>query len=392
MTPPAPTASVLGAGIAGLAAAIALRRAGYDVEVIERAATIEPLGAAISVWANGMEALDRLGAGEAIRREAEPIVALSLMTRRGGRLIGPSAPARDRSGGTGAFLARRSLIQSSLLEALRGRVPIHLGCDVATIAQDVDGATLTLADGRVRRADLLVDARGIWSADAPRITSGKVRHAGYGGVLALSDPVEDDGPAGIAAEYWGERERFGVCDLGGGRRYWFYMRDESPGDGPPNLQNVRERAALFPTPVERAVAATPANRLIPISIHARTRPRRYGEGRIVCVGDAAHAMEPNLGQGACQGLEDALALGHLAEAVGPERIAAGMDRLRLARVGGLMRDAALASRAVHAGAATRAVARTALRLTPAAVHGWAMARQQRLPAAPADVGRPVGTS
>ncbi len=375
----APAGLVLGGGIAGLAAAVALRRAGYAVSLVEQAPAIAPLGAALSIWANGMAALDWLGAAEAIRREAAPIASLGVMTPGGRWLIGPSPVFGDGLGQPAAFLPSRALLQRSLTAAL-GDVRVDVGIEVTAVSQDSDGATVSFADGPRRSADLVIDARGIWSVDAARITGTRTRHAGYGGVLALSDPVAGSSD-GSATEYWGARERFGLFELGDGRRYWFFLRDGQPDDAAPSIEHIAERARLWPGALAEAVAATPADRLIAVSIHARTLPRRLGEGRVLCVGDAAHAMEPNLGQGACQGLEDALALGRLAMTVSPARIVPGFERLRLARIRRLMREAAIPSRAVHANAATRQATRTALALVPGPLNRWAIGRQQRLPAA-----------
>lgn len=370
------TAVVLGGGIAGLAAAIGLRRAGYSVSVHEQAAAIEPLGAAISLWPNAMAALRRLGAAELIQAEAAPLTAMLLATRAGAPLLGPWQVGPPRHGER-AYLPTRALVQRALAERLCD-VPLHLGRRAASVQDNGGRVVVRFEGGETVEADLLVAADGIRSATGDAIT-GPAGDCGYGGVLALSDAV--DGPLleGLAAEYWGQGERFGVFDLGAQRRYWFYMAKEPlpvlTRDG--LLAKARDG---WPQSVVAAIAATPADRLIPVSIAARKVPRRLARGRVITVGDAGHAMEPNLGQGACQALEDAVALGSLAVRLPPVEIAAAFTRARRGRVAAMMRRAAEGGLMAHGPAPVQLLARAGLRLIPAAVQRRMIDGFYRLPA------------
>ena len=169
-----------------------------------------------------------------------------------------------------------------------------------------------------------------------------------------------------------------MLDLGHERRYWFYMHD-APAPTP-SRDDLLRRAADWPASVAAAVEATPAERFIPVAITARPVPRRLGVGRIVCVGDAAHAMAPNLGQGACQALEDAVALGAIAGRVGAADIADAFTRARRWRVATVMRRAAEGGVAVHGARPVQAAMRTALRLAPALLHRRLVDGLYRLPA------------
>jgi 2-polyprenyl-6-methoxyphenol hydroxylase-like FAD-dependent oxidoreductase len=126
-----------------------------------------------------------------------------------------------------------------------------------------------------------------------------------------------------------------------------------------------QRAAAFPERVAAAVAETDPGSLIALAIAAKAVPRRLGRGRVICIGDAAHAMGPNQGQGGCQGIEDAWALGVLARRLPPEAILPELERLRLPRIRRAMIDSALVGRAAHsASAPARAALRALLRLPP----------------------------
>ena len=364
-----PTALVVGAGVAGLASAIALARAGWNVEVVERAPELRPVGAALGLWSNAMEGLRRLGVAERIGREAGPIRRMLLATRDGRALL--DRPVAD------AFLATRALVQAALLDALAG-VPVTFGVEAVALASADRGEAL-FADGTRRGADLLVAADGIRSALAGEVVGGGATYRGYAGVVALSDPVEGAGPDGLLGEWWGRHERFGVGDLGGGRRYWFHMATAPEGAAPLTLAEIAARAARWPARVRDGVAATPADRPIPWPIHARPAPARLAVGRVVCVGDAGHAMEPNLGQGACQGIEDAVALGVVAARVPPREVPALFERMRLARVRTVVRRSAEGRLGAHGPAVARAAMRAGLRVMPGVVKGRMVEAVQRWP-------------
>ena len=110
-----------------------------------------------------------------------------------------------------------------------------------------------------------------------------------------------------------------------------------------------------------AVARTSADSLIRIPICSRPMPRVMGRGRVICIGDAAHAMEPNQGQGACQAIEDAWLLGVLAQRLSPDAILPQFQKRRLPRVRGYWRDSAIVGRAAHSASRPQ---RTLLKTTP----------------------------
>lgn len=376
-----PTATIIGAGIAGLASAIALRRAGFDVQIIDRAPVLAPVGAALSMWANAVDALDALGCGEAFRAVATPIDSMGVFTRQGRAIIGPRRVIDTPHVGARAFMVTRAALQSVLLDAVDPEC-VTLGTNVASVDQYADGVTIALSSGEVLRADLAIIADGIWSESAATLISGVPRHAGYGGVLALSNPIVDAGGAGCAHEYWDDGARFGLFDIGSGRRYWFYMRNELQPNEAHTLtyDQVAAAARGWPDAIAAVIAATPADRLIPFSIHAKPPPDRLGRGRIIAVGDAAHAMEPNLGQGACQAIEDAIALGVAARAQPLGSILPTLERLRIKRIARYVNQSAEGSRPAHSRSRlTRTALRVAFGIAPAMLTDRVIASLHALP-------------
>lgn len=324
-------AIVVGGGIAGLSAGIALRQAGLDVAIYEQAPKLEPMGAALSMWPNAMQALALLKCDEMIRKDSVPISIMTL-AEAAGRPIFEIAVA-DILDDAEAYLPRRTLLQRSLLQGL-GDAKVHLSHKVHKFSQQGDGVSVTFENGEVAEADLLIAADGIRSSIAGDILGKPVHHCGYGGVLGMSGPVSIADDIQFVGELWGYKERFGLFDLTDGGKYWFYMKNEKAREESEqiSLEFISDRMRAWHPAIMATLDQTRSESLIPFSIHAKPPPVRLGGGRVICVGDAAHAMEPNMGQGGCQSLEDAIALGEACKSSDIAAILPRFEKMRLKRV------------------------------------------------------------
>jgi 2-polyprenyl-6-methoxyphenol hydroxylase-like FAD-dependent oxidoreductase len=211
-----PRAVVIGAGIAGLAAAAGLHATGWDVTVCEQAATIEPVGSGLALAPNGLRALDTIGAGDAVRALAVP--QEPGIRRSDGRwLIRGTGPLIKDRFGDPVILATR------VMDALLARVPAAaLSLSTAVTSVDPGGdapARLTTSAGELS-ADLVAAADGIGSAARAALFPAHpgLRYAGFTTWRMLAGPV--DGPAPMA-ESWGRGTVFGVMPLADGRVYCY---------------------------------------------------------------------------------------------------------------------------------------------------------------------------
>jgi 2-polyprenyl-6-methoxyphenol hydroxylase-like FAD-dependent oxidoreductase len=307
-------AVVIGAGIGGLAAAAGLCSAGWDVTACERAASLEPAGAALALAPNGLRALDVIGAGDALRALAVP--QEPGIRRSDGRWLMRSTTGQtvaDRFGDPVILVPRAAVI-----DALAARVPggvLSLATEVTSVepgGQDGPGRTgaarVTTTAGDLD-ADLLVAADGIGSAARPALFPGHpgLRYAGFTTWRLLTGPVT--GPVPMA-ESWGRGTVFGVMPLSGGRVYCYAAAPAAPG-----VRADDERAELvrlFGTwhdPIPGLLAAAGQRDVLrnDVAELAAALPS-FHRGRAALLGDAAHPMTPNLGQGGCQALEDAAVL------------------------------------------------------------------------------------
>jgi 2-polyprenyl-6-methoxyphenol hydroxylase-like FAD-dependent oxidoreductase len=303
-------ALVIGAGIAGLSAAIALRRAGHDVVVFERAHRLEEIGAGIALSANALNAFEALDLAEAVRAHGAEARRLVLRTWRGDVLTRLELePGRESVG------IHRGRLQNVLLRALSAE-DVRLGRRCVAFVQDRTGVTAQFADGAEERGDALVGADGIHSAIRETLFGPeRPRYAGYAGWRATAQLEPELFPRGEFWESWGCGVRVGLVDIGQGEVYWFVSETVPERATPPDRPKTvfLERFRAWHEPIQAAMAATDENRITRTLIYDRTPIRRWGEGRVTLVGDAAHPMTPNLGQGACQAVEDAAVLGWTCE-------------------------------------------------------------------------------
>lgn len=302
---------IIGGGIGGLAVALALRQAGVAATVFERAPALQEVGAGIGIGANGMYALEKLGVAEAVKKAGANVDRIEIRDQDGKTLSALTSVPLERQLGVGTTLVHRADLHTALAKELDAN-SIQLDREFVGFDQNETGVAARFADGSEAHGSLLIGADGLfskvraqlWGAEPPRF-------AGYTSCRGVLAQAPQGFPSGTGFEAWGRGRRFGLFHIGRGRAYWYATWNAPAGEaeaGEELKHYLQEIFAEWAAPVPQALATTPAATLIRTDICDRPALPRWGSRRVTLLGDAAHPTTPNLGQGACMAIEDAVVL------------------------------------------------------------------------------------
>ncbi|MFJ7201183.1 MULTISPECIES: FAD-dependent monooxygenase [unclassified Streptomyces] len=359
-----PHAVVIGSGIGGLIAAVALYGRGWRVTVLERAASLEPVGAGISLAPNSQRALDMIGMGDEIR-ELAAWQGEGGIRVPGGRWLArtDSAAAAERFGGAIVLLHRATLVERLVARLPEGTV--RTGAAAELLDPGTAGgapAVVGTVAGNIE-ADVVVGADGINSG----VRSGLFPdHPGpsYAGFTTWRIVVPGIGRPFAPHETWGRGALWGTQPLKDGRIYAYGAAVAPAGSHAADDEKAEllRRFGSWHDPIPSVIATADAGQVLRNDVHHLLEPLpSYHRGRTVLVGDSAHAMAPSLGQGGNQAVEDAIVLAHHLLPGGD--LGAGLAAYsadRLPRTSAIVRKAARTSRLMRLTSAPAVAMRDAL--------------------------------
>ena len=303
---------IVGAGIAGLGAAIGMRRNGIDAVVVDQADEPRALGAGLLLWSNATGAMAAIGVGHLPGNIGNPIEDELVYSDDGERLVYWPVGDVCREIGFDTVAFTRPAILEGLLREL-GVEPLQLGRRFQRFEQLNGELRVDFADGDSERCDLLIGADGLHSVVRGQLHGARApRYAGYTSWRTIvRTPVPGLMPHALR-QFWGAGCRavcFGVPPPG---NTYLVLLANAPqgGTDPPEGPKPRllSRFGHFPDPVPALLEAADPDSFIRTDIVDRQPLRRWGRGLVTLVGDAAHPMTPNTSQGAGMAIEDAAAL------------------------------------------------------------------------------------
>ena len=305
--------AIIGAGMGGLTTGIALKKFGHRVTIYEQAEQILPVGAAISLWSNGVKCLNYLGLTEQVAKLGGQMNDLAYIDGLNGEVMTQFslAPLIEEVGQR-PYPVSRAELQNMLMDAF-GRQDIQLGKRMVSIEDKGQHVEIGFQDGSTASAALLIGADGTHSMTRQYVLGKQVerRYAGYVNWNGLVEISEDLAPAQQWTTFVGEGKRASLMPVAEHRFYFFF---DVPL--PAGLENQRSEYKIllkqyfsgWCSQVQRLIDSIDEQKTNRVEIHDIEPFTQFYKGRVVILGDAAHSTTPDIGQGGCQAMEDAVYL------------------------------------------------------------------------------------
>ncbi|AVZ06752.1 FAD-dependent urate hydroxylase HpxO [Acinetobacter pittii] len=304
---------IIGAGMGGLTTGIALKKFGHQVRIFEQTEKILPVGAAISLWSNGVKCLNYLGLTEKIAKLGGQMDDLAYVDGLTGDVMTQFSllPLIEEVGQRPYPVARADL-QNMLMDEF-GRNQIYLGKKMVSLEDKADYVEVHFADGSSTQADLLIGADGTHSMTRTYVLGQQVqrRYAGYVNWNGLVEISEDLAPAQQWTTYVGEGKRASLMPVADGK-FYFFLDVPLPAGLDNNRDEYKKLLKQYFVdwcqPVQQLIERLDPQKTNRVEIHDIEPFTQFYKGRVVILGDAAHSTTPDIGQGGCQAMEDAIYL------------------------------------------------------------------------------------
>jgi FAD-dependent urate hydroxylase len=302
-------AIIVGAGMGGLTAGIAMQQAGYSVEIYDRVRELRPAGAGISLWSNGVKVLNRLGLGDKLAAIGGEMNVMQYRSHTDELLSHVDLQPLFQRVGQRPYPVARTDLQAMLLDAV-GPENVRLEMNCVAVEQDAESATAIFDNGHRATGDLVVAADGIGSVVRSYVvgSSSKRRYAQYVNWNGLVEASPDLCPADMWVLYVGDSKRASMMPVGGNRFYYFFGAPMPAGTDVQPAYRRDELSKLFqgwPAPVQNLIQTLDPETNNRLEIGDLDPLDKLVRGRVALLGDSAHATTPTLGQGGCQAIEDA---------------------------------------------------------------------------------------
>lgn len=299
--------AIVGAGIAGLTAGIMLGKLGFQVEIFEAAKKVRGIGAGIGLASNAMKAFEYLDLDHEVMGISNHLKQFQIVDSKGKTILKTATDRISQSYNTENFVVHRADLHSFLVNKLES-TQVFTGMKLVKFEQDENSVRLKFEKGEEKVFDYVIGADGVNSMIRQNlIPNSEPRYAGY---WCWRSVVKLERQLNEGTEVWGKNGRFGISPLNNNRIYWYACINSNLKDGIPEfgVKDLKDRYRDYFPFIQELLELSNDEELISTPIVDIRSISKFHFGRILLIGDAAHATTPNMGQGACMGIEDVAVL------------------------------------------------------------------------------------
>lgn len=299
------TIDIIGAGIGGLTTAIALEQKGFNTRVFEQAENIKPVGAGIILANNAMQVFEKLGLREIIEKNGNSISSLNITKANLKTLSKLDLSYFEKKFNVKNTAIHRGVLQQILLDHLNAS-SLNLNHKLKNITKNSNGHYLEFENGEKIQSFILIGADGINSLVRHNLfLHNKIRNANqicWRGITEYSLPQKHQDELN---EAWGKDDRFGFVQISKDKVYWYALKSFKKNKAELTVKNIDGYFKNYHTVIKDIISATKTEQIYTSEISDLKPTHEWYKENVCLIGDAAHATTPNMGQGACQAIEDA---------------------------------------------------------------------------------------
>tara|TARA_R110002050_G_C8942767_1_gene512710 strand:+ start:1912 stop:3045 length:1134 start_codon:yes stop_codon:yes gene_type:complete len=360
---------IIGAGIGGLTTAIALEQKGIKTRIFEQAEQIKPVGAGIILANNAMQVYEKLGLRKIIEENGNPISSMNITKANLKPLSKIDLSYFEQKNNIKNIAIHRGMLQQILIDKLKS-TEINLNHKLASIVENTDGYFLKFENGEQIQSSIVLGADGLNSIVRQNIfPNNRIRNANqicWRGITECELPIKFRNELN---EAWGKSERFGFVQIAENKVYWYALKAFKKSKNEFSINNLEQYFSDYNSVIKDILKSTKKEQINTAEISDLKPTNIWFKDNVCLIGDSAHATTPNMGQGACQAIEDAFVLSECLYKYGITKAFSEYQKLRLPKAHQVVKASWLVGKMAHLkNPVLMGLRNQMLRLTPSSIN------------------------
>lgn len=360
---------IIGAGIGGLTTAIALEQKGIKTRIFEQTEQIRPVGAGIILANNAMQVYEKLGLRKIIEQNGNPISSMNITKSNLKPLTKIDLSYFEQKHKTKNIAIHRGTLQQILIKELKS-TPINLNHKLTSIAENTNGYYLKFDNGEQIQSSTVLGADGLNSIVRQHLfPNNSIRNTNqicWRGITEYKLPIKFRNELN---EAWGKTERFGFVQIAKNKVYWYALKSFKKSKNEFSINDLEHYFSKYNSVIKEVLKTTKKEQINTAEISDLKPTNIWYKENVCLIGDSAHATTPNMGQGACQAIEDAFVLSECIDKYGITKAFSEYQKLRLPKAHQIVNASWLLGKVAHLkNPILIGLRNQMLRLTPSSVN------------------------